>query len=73
MQGYIQVQFQQQSQRIKGGKKTKHKLIHRQHTHKLQQRSVVFETKFCKTGIMGLGTVLSIEIRLRLKRTSLLN
>jgi hypothetical protein len=50
---------------MKGGKKTKHKLTHRQHMHKLQQRSVVFETKLCKTGIMGLGTIVSIEIRLR--------
>jgi hypothetical protein len=65
MQGYIQVQFQQQSQRMKGGNKTKHKLTDMQHTHKLQQRSVVFETKLSKTGIMGLGTIVSIEIRLR--------
>ena len=56
---------------MKGGKKTKHKLIHRQHTHKLQQRNVVFETKLCKTSIMGLGTVLSTEIQLHLKGNAL--
>jgi hypothetical protein len=50
---------------MKGGNKTKHKLTDMQHTHKLQQRSVVFETKLSKTGIMGLGTIVSIEIRLR--------